>query len=436
MAYQDSSRNSAKLYQRARCVLPGGNSRHTVFHPPYPLYARRGEGCRVTDADGNERIDFANNYTTLIHGHRHPAIIAAVREQLDRITTVAMPTESEIELAETLCGRLSGVDQIRFANSGTEAVMAAIRGARAHTGRYKIAKVEGCYHGGYDFAEVSECPPAAAWGDSRKPDSVATCAATPQGVLDDVIVLPWNDADATRGLIRRNAADLAAVLIDPVPMRMGFCRGEDRYLREIRDLTAEWGIVLIFDEVLCFRLGYRGAQGYLDITPDMTVLGKLIGGGFPVGAVGGKRQFMSVFDPTIGARAPHSGTFFANPVTMAAGKACMEMLTPDAYERIGALGERLTRGLHEALSITNVDGQVVGLESMRGLLLDSTPIHNYRDFAGLDGLLKKQFRLFMALIDRGVMPTMHGMFFISTAMDNTVIDFTVEQVIDALRETR
>ena len=431
--YPDNQSNSAALFERAQ-ALPGGNSRHTVFFPPYPIYAESGQGCRVTDVDGVQRIDFTNNYTALIHGHGHPEIVASIEQQLRKLTCVTLPTESEISLAELLCERVPGIEQVRFANSGTEAVMNTLKGARAFTGRPKIAKVEGCYHGGYDFAEISEAPHPDNWGDPLRPSSVPMSQGEPQGVLDDVVALPWNNLPAMEALIAEHADQLAAVLIDPLPMRMALTPVADDYLARVRELTRRHGIVLVFDEVMSFRLGYQGAQDYFGVVPDMTVLGKIIGGGFPIGAIGGRREFMEVFDPLAGAKLPHSGTFCANPISMVAGYSAMKLMTPEQYTRIGKLGERMRAGLQEALDSTGVPGRVVGKESLCGLILSDAPLNNYRDFAAMPDIMARQRELFTRLLNRGVMATWQGLFNLSTPMSEAEIDYTIEQVTAVLRE--
>jgi glutamate-1-semialdehyde 2,1-aminomutase len=227
-----------------------------------------------------------------------------------------LPTESEVDLAELLVSRLPSVAQVRFANSGTEAVMMALKAARAHTGRPKIAKCEGAYHGSYDYAEVSLDPTPEAWGRNA-PVSVAYARGTPDNVLADVVTIPFNDTEAAVSLIREHGEGLACVLVDPMPNRAGLAPADRAYLEALRKVTREVGALLIFDEVITFRLGYRGAQGIWNIDPDLTTLGKIIGGGFPVGAIGGHRDVMAVFDPRPGKPAlPHGGTFSANPVTM------------------------------------------------------------------------------------------------------------------------
>ncbi|MBZ0148344.1 MAG: aminotransferase class III-fold pyridoxal phosphate-dependent enzyme, partial [Pseudorhodoplanes sp.] len=332
MRYPDDALRSQALYERAKRSLPGGNTRTTVYHAPFPVYATRGEGCRVFDADGVARIDCINNFTAMIHGPAHPKIAEAVMQQAKLGTAFGMPTESEIVLAETLCARVASVERVRFTNSGTEAVMMAIKAARAFTGRPKIAKCEGAYHGSYDYAEVSLDTPPEYWA-ANDPKSVAYSKGTPEGVLADVVTVPFNDAAASIELIRRHGASLAAILVDPMPNRAGMVPADREYLLALRAVADEVGAVLIFDEVITFRLGFNGAQARFSVTPDLTVFGKIIGGGFAVGAVGGSANIMSVFDPTRGKPAlPHGGTFSANPMTMRAGQVAMTLLDQDAFD--------------------------------------------------------------------------------------------------------
>src|SRR3954466_12843594 len=346
--YPDPKSASRMMYDRALASLPGGNTRTTVFMKPYPIYAARGEGCRVWDLDANEYIDCINNFTSLIHGHAHPALVEAARRQLTLGSAFGLPTESEIDLAELLASRLPAVDQVRFCNSGTEAGMMALKAARAFTGRPKIAKCEGAYHGSYDYAEVSLDPTPDAWG-RNVPVSLAYAKGTPDNVLADVITIPFNDTEAAVSLIREHGSELACVLVDPMPNRAGLAPAHRTYLEALRKVTREVGALLIFDEVITFRLGYRGAQGLWGIDPDLTTLGKIMGGGFPVGAVAGGEDFMAVFDPRHGKPAlPHGGTFSANPVTMRAGIAAMQLLDDAAFARLDAMGEAVRSGINEA----------------------------------------------------------------------------------------
>ena len=319
---------SAELFERARRYLPGGNTRTTVFTPPHPYYLREGQGCRLTDVEGQTRLDFLNNYTSLLHGHGRPEVVAAAQAQVARGTAFAGPTEFEVGLAELIATRVPAIEQIRFTTSGSEAVMMAVKAARAATGRPKIAKFEGCYHGTYDVAEVSVGPAVDAAGPADEPVGVSESAGLAPGTLENVVVLPFNNPAAVERIVERQAGQLAAVLVDPMPNQAGLPEPEPGFLPFLRELTRRHGILMIADEIISFRLGYHGASHRFGIVPDLITLGKIIGCGFPVGAVGGSADVMSVFDPTTGKpRVPHGGTFNANPGTMAAGLAAMQLWT-------------------------------------------------------------------------------------------------------------
>ncbi len=416
--YPDSSPLSSKLFERARKVMPGGNTRTTVYIDPFPIYADRGEGCRVWDVDGNVYYDCINNFTAMIHGYGQPEAVAAVADQLPRGTAFGAPTVSEIELAELLVERLPSVDHIRFANSGTEGVMMAIKAARAFTDRPKIVKIEGAYHGSYDFAEVSLDSSPANWGDL--PVSTAYAKGTPQGVLSDVIAVPFNDAEALRAVFGAHGNEIAAVLIDPMPNRAGLIPARRDYLEALVETAHAAGALVIFDEVISFRLGYSGAQGLWGITPDLTALGKIIGGGFPVGAVAGRADVMAVFDPTRGKPAlPHGGTFTANPVTMRAGLAAMQALTPDMFAHLDRIGDQLREGTNAALTKHGLPGQCVGLGSLFKVHFTTSPISDYRSVYPTQAERRKLDLFHKGLLDRGVLSASYGLFALSTPMTET-----------------
>lgn len=427
-----SSDNSDALYERALKVLPGGNSRTTVFELPHPPYAARGEGCRLYDVDGREYLDFVNNYTSLIHGHAQPDVIAAVRDQLERGSAFPFPTESEIRLAEMLCERVPGFDLVRYVNSGSEAVMTAIKAARAFTDRPRIAKCEGSYHGSYDFAEVSLDSTPETWGNAE-PKSVAYARGTPRSVLDNVVVIPFNKPDEAEAILRANADSLAAVLIDPMPNRGGLIPATPEFLAMLRRVTEENGILLLFDEVITFRLGYAGAQGRFGVTPDLTTLAKIIGGGFPVGAVAGRADVMAVFDPRNGkADLPHSGTFNANPVTMVAGEATLRLLTPAEFDRLEALGERARAGLTEAFRDAGVEGQVTGLGSLLRIHMTSAPLVDYRSALMTAAQKAALAQVLRSMREDGVFLNDRGVVALSTPMTETEVDTLIETFARAL----
>jgi len=420
--------------------MPGGNSRHTVYFPPYPVYAARAEGARVWDVDGVERLDFINNYSSLIHGHNHPRIVEAVTRQAQRLMSISLPTEEEVELAEIVTSRLPAVEQIRFCNSGTEGVMMAIKAARAYTSRAKIARIEGAYHGGSDTVSVSMAPSPEKWGDPDEPASVAPADVGP-GTAADVVVIPMNKVEATRKILRKHAKDLAGVIIDPLVKNLGYKPASKEFLDMLRQETQACGAMLIFDEVYSLRLGFHGAQGVLGITPDLTATGKIIGGGLPIGAVGGKREIMTaLFDPRSGsAKVVHGGTFNANPLTMAAGKAAMEMFDEPAFDRLSQLGERLRKGLKEALAITRSPGAVTGATSMIGLFHSDGEVETYRDVVnnrrGNEEAQSRAAQFFRFMLNNGVLMGAPGFFVLSTALTDDDVTYVLEKAVEGLRQT-
>lgn len=428
--FPDSSSKSAKLFERAKRVMPGGNTRHMITFGPYLIFAEKGDGCRLTDVDGNVYLDWVNNFSGQIHGHGAAFVMAAVRDQLERLTSCILPTEPEIELAEMIVERIQGIEQIRFANSGTEAVMVAIKGARAHTGRTRIAKCEGGYHGQYDLVEASFLPTPENWGPLEHPAVTPFAHGTPLGLLDSVTVIPFNETEISLRLLEESAKDLAAVIVDPIPARLGFTRASKDYLEMLRDFCTRNGTVLIFDEVFCNRAGYHGAQGLVGIVPDMTVLGKIIGGGFPVGAVGGKARVMSVFDNLAGPlKVSHSGTYTANSITMAAGIAAMKGLTPEVFDQLSRQGDRLRAGLTAKLAEAGLNMRANGLASMTSLQFFADPIRTYREFhtASGEGYLVRIQKMHRALLNEGVLMATRGMLIGSTPMTDADIEETIER---------
>jgi glutamate-1-semialdehyde 2,1-aminomutase len=428
MRYPDSSSQSFALNQRARQSLPGGNTRTTVYMKPYPIYAARGLGCRVWDVDGTERIDCINNFTAAIHGYAHPAILRAAEEQLRLGTAFGLPTSSEIELAELLTARVISVERCRFVNSGTEAVMSAIKAARAYTGRPKIAKCEGAYHGTYDYAEVSLDSPPETW-NAQTPPSVAYAMGTPRGVTGDVVVIPFNDVDAAARILREQAGELAAILLDPMPNRAGLVPAERDYAQALRAIATKIGALLIFDEVICFRLGFHGAQALWGVPADLTAFGKIIGGGFPVGAIGGRADVMAVFDPSNGKPPlPQGGTFSANPMSMRCGIAAMNLLDASAYRHLEDLGARVRAGIDAAFMSLGVQGQTTGLGSLIKVHLTRERVRDYRSARPTPELSRKYEAFAAALLNEGLLIAPDGLMALSTPM--TADD--AEQIIAAV----
>lgn len=427
--------HSSALFERAKRVLPSGYTRQMVVTDPYPLYVTRGDGAWITDVDGNRFIDWVNNFSAQIHGHANPHIVDAITAQAGQVQSTTMPSEWEIRLAEILVDRLPGVDKVRFMNSGTEANIVAIKAARAYTGKSRIAKMEGGYHGQYDLLEASFQPGPDAWGDAAQPNSVGYQPGTPQSLLDEILVLPLNDITAARALLRAHADQLAAVILDPWRLQVGMVEPRRDFVAMLREETERLGIVLIFDEVWCLRSGYHGYQGILDIKPDLTTMGKIIGGGQPVGALGGKDEFMSVFTLVGGVpMVKHSGTFTANPMSMAAGATAMELMTPEAFDRLAIQGDRLRNALEKMRVDFHLPGEVVGNGSVSVLLVCDAEIYDYRSLASAmaGGLMVTLNRMQKLLLEEGVL-TLRGGFVGSTPMTDDDVDFTLDAYRRALQ---
>ncbi|PLX35514.1 MAG: aspartate aminotransferase family protein [Hyphomicrobiales bacterium] len=429
---------SADLYREALKYLPGGVSRNTLLRPGgTPFYAAFGTGCRVTDVDGVERIDFANNMAALIHGHAHPQITAAVTEAVSRGTAFTMATETEVTYARALCERAKGFDKIRFINSGTEAVMAGLKAARAFTGRAKIAKVEGTYHGAYDYAEVSQAPKPDNWGAEAEPNAVPLARGTPPGVVDDVIILPFNDPEQALARLEPHGEEIAAVLLDPVPHRAGLTPASPAFVQALRQWTRAHGALLIFDEVITFRTEYGGVQERYDDQPDLTTMGKMIGGGFPVGALAGSEEAMSVFETGAhGLRLPHSGTFSANPVTMTAGQAAMALYDRDAVARLNRLGDTARAQIGEAIRLADIPACITGTGSMFRIHFKPRPPKNYREsfetapeLAAAQGFIEHMYGAGIMMIH-----TCTGM--LSTPMGEAEISQMAETALGGFRKVR
>jgi glutamate-1-semialdehyde 2,1-aminomutase len=436
MNFPDLQSQSAALFERARRVMPGANTRHMITFGPYIVYGAHGEGCRLTDVDGNVYLDWVNNFSAQIHGYRYRPIVDAVKAQAERMLCCILPSEPEVELAEIITSRLPGVEQVRFANSGTEAVMVALKGARGLTGRSRIAKCEGGYHGQYDLVEASFLPTPENWGPANRPAAPPFARGTPQSLLDQAVILPFNDTDSTLSILGEHAGELAAVIIDPIPARLGFVQADASYLEALRAYCTRTGTALIFDEVFCNRVGFHGAQGHVGVTPDLTVLGKIIGGGLPIGAVGGTRAAMSVFDNLSGPlKVSHSGTFTANPMSMVAGIASLRGLTPEVFARLAGQGDRLRNGLAARFREAGLTMQASGVGSMSSLQFFAGPARNYREFhlKSGPGYLQRMQRLHRQMLNEGVLIATRGLMIGSTPMADADIDETLERAGRALR---
>ena len=429
-------RASREAFERSQKVFVDGTTRVTIERDPIPRYVARGEGAYLVDLDGRRLLDLNGNFTTLIHGHGFAPVIEAVTRQLRSGTCFANPTLAEIDLAELICGRVPGAETIRFVNTGSEAVMFAIKAARAFTGRSSIAKIEGAYHGAYDWVEVSQASSPDNWGPEDDPARVPYYRGMPASVLDEVVPLRFNDAEQAERRIAEHAERLAAIVLDPMPSRAGLIAPHPEFVAAIQRAAARHGIVLIADEVLNFRQGYQGASARHGLTPDLFTFGKIIGGGLPIGAIAGRREVMNVFDASGGRPLlPQGGTFSANPLSMVAGLASMNALDHAAFDHLEALGDRLRDRLRGAIAKHRAPFSVSGAASLFRIHPKPALPRDFREAtpnAAEAGVMKELTRAFT---DAGIALPYGAAACLSTPMTSGDVDL-VASVFDDFLTTR
>jgi glutamate-1-semialdehyde 2,1-aminomutase len=409
-------------------VVPGGVTRILSSWPPHPVYVRSGEGAFVQDLDGHRLLDLNNNYTALVLGHAHPEVLRVVTEQLEKGTSFGFSTELEVELAGMLVERVPSVERVRFTGSGTEAAMFALRTARAATGRSKVAKMECGFHGTHDDVSVSVRPRPDDAGPPERPRSVAEMDGLIPDATDNVVVLPFNRPTEACELIREHADDLAAVIVEPVLGVGGMIPPVASFLPALRQTCSEHGIILIFDEVITLRLAPGGGQEVFGVMPDLTVMGKVIGGGLPIGAVGGSAALMGMYDPfgegSGGPRIYQAGTFTGNPLSLAAGIATLQVLTPEVCAELNERGDRIRHQLGALFEEVQLPAVVTGAGSLFNVHMTAGPIITARDAWAIDAA--RQHRFFLDLLSRGVVLAPRGMGAVSTAMTDADVDFFLE----------
>ena len=402
-----------------------GAAKGAYDHKPFPLTMERGDGCYLHDIDGHRYLDFANHHSVQILGHNHPAVLKAVRAQMERGIVLGAAVGVEAELSAEMCRRVNSVERIRFCNSGTEATLHAIRLARGFSGRPKIAKFEGGYHGSHDAVEISVSPPLEKAGPAKQPHSVPTAGGMSAHAPQEVVVLPYDDEEAAERLVAAHRDELACVILDP---KAGILPQRAEFVQAVRDITRKNDVLLILDEVVAFRVARGGYQETVGISPDLTTFGKFVGGGFPVGAFGGRADIMDLLDNTKKSTGfNQSGTFSANPMTMTAGLATLEQLTAEAFEHLNSLGDRLRAGLNELFARKSITARVVGPGSLFGIYFTDADLTNYRSLMRTDADLAH--RVFLALLELGVHLGLGlGMCSLSLPMDAGHIDGLIDAV--------
>ena len=429
--YAKTRPNSRSLHEEACRFMPGGDTRTATYFDPYPNFIASGKGAYMEDADGHRLLDFQNNYTSLIHGHGHEPTVWTVQGQIAKGSAYTAPFELQIMLSQLLVERFPSVDLVRFCNSGTEANMHALRAARAFTGRAKIIKTEGGYHGTTDVFEASVDPNIKKAGTLDRIKVIPESRGVSANALKDVLVVPFNDIERTKAVIEDNHDDVACLIIEPVMGSAGQIEPEIEYLKFLREITEKYGIVFIFDEVVTGRLSTGGAQLHYGITPDLTTMGKIIGGGTPIGAFGGREEIMKIYDPRE-KMMYHSGTFNGNAIGMAAGLATMKAYDEAAVDHVNSLGLMLKNGIKDVYAKLGLDMQVLGAGSIINTIFSNKPIRQYRDVAGSHEELNRM--LFLSLLTKGVFNAERGMFCTSTPMTEEDIRFALSKIEEALSE--
>ena len=413
---------SKALFERSKGSIPGGvNSPVRAFKSVgmEPLFIERASGCRIYDADGREYIDYVGSWGPMILGHANEAILDAVRECISRGTSFGAPTALEVELAERVKQFFPSVDLIRFVNSGNEATQGALRAARGFTGKDKVIKFEGCYHGSVDSLLVKAGSGATTLG---VPDS----AGVPAPVVADTLLAEFNNLQSVIDKVEEAPGEIAAIILEAIPGNMGVIAPELSFLRGLRDICDREGIVLIIDEVMTgFRVGPNGAQGLFEITPDLSVFGKVIGGGFPVGAYGGRGDIMSKVAPS--GPVYQAGTLSGNPVAMTAGITTLDILKDhQIFSELGQKSQALMEDFRDLASKAGHSLQVVWYGGMMGMFFSESPVRNYQDALNCD--TEKFTRFFQGMIEEGVYlaPSAFEALFMSTAHDDQALDKTRE----------
>ncbi|CEP79326.1 glutamate-1-semialdehyde 2,1-aminomutase [Paraclostridium sordellii] len=421
---------SLKIYEEATKYIPGGvNSPVRAFKSVGldPVFIDRAEGCKIYDVDRNEYIDYICSWGPLMLGHSPKEIVDGIEEVVKKGTSYGVPTAIEVDMAKLIVEAYPAIDQVRMVNSGTEATMSALRVARAYTGRNKILKFEGCYHGHSDALLVKSGSGTITYG-------VPTSPGVPEDVVKDTLVTRYNDIEATKAMFEKHGNEIAAVILETVAGNMGVVPGKKEFIQFLRDITKEYGTVLIFDEVITgFRLAYNSSIGYYGIKPDMACFGKIIGAGLPVGAYGGKKEIMDMVSPV--GPVYQAGTLSGNPLAMYMGKKNLEILRdrPEIYSELERKATKLEEGLRANVEKLGLNYTVNRAGSLVCLFFAEGPINNYDDVTKCNVPMFNRY--FEELLNRGILlaPTQFEAMFLSNAHTDEIIDETIKASYEALK---
>ena len=436
--YKARTKKSAAWHAEASKHLPGGVTGNVKFYPPYPVYAKRAKGGHLWDLDGNDYVDYMLCFGPMILGHGHPKVLEAIRQQLDRDGTLIFgpPHELEVRMAERLKRIFPFADLVRFANSGLEATLHAIRIAQGLKRRAKIAKFEGAYHGGYDEVLVSLTPAVAEAGPADAPKALPGSLSTTPAALANTVVLPLNDLDACNKILRAHRDEIAALVIEPV--QRGFLVAGPEFLKGLRETTRDLGIYLVFDEIMSgFRMEKLGAyQNVVGVEPDLMTLGKVIGGGLPCGAFLGTAETMDAVNPVTrppSERVFHGGTFNGAPTVLAAGLATLDVLEePGTYPHLNEISDQLRNGMNNLFEDLHLPGQAVGPGSTFNIVFAKGPLRNYRDAAKADKKLRQLFDY--GMLARGIHFHPDKPWYTCTAHTAEDVDRTLTAAEEVLRK--
>ena len=390
---------SRAIYEKAKNDVPFGVHSTYRYSDPYPLYFTRAKGTKLWDVDGNQYTDYNMGFGVLPAGHAHPLVVRAIREQAAKGTDFGFEWDQTPKYARLICERF-GVDQVKLSSTGAEATMYATRLARSYTGRDKIIKFEGCYHGGNETLLVSVKPSREREGDARSPTAVPSSLGIPRGFYENTLVAPFNDLQAVEEIVKKNSSDVAGMILEPIPMNMGFILPKPGFLEGLRKLADEYGFVLIFDEIKTCGKFYGGMSEYVNVKPDLITLGKAIGGGVPISAIAGKRKILETIVPGV---VSHAGTFNSNPLCVAAGIVTLsKVLTKTAMKKAANLSHTLAKGYGDIIADEGLTAQMSQAGLSGAVAFSTKPVTDWRSFQSCD--TGKWFAYCFAMVNRGIIP--------------------------------